>query len=256
MLDRFQQDLTPEVLEYYMVIKDKKVFLPFTNWDPPGGATSGPSAMQLPSKGFLENPDNSGKNNFCGTTGKNCSFFINTGWWTGTHLAPTLDHYKTYSGIMGDQLGMFLWGPFMYPSGGDYSKPHPYEDPQTTLKLALDPSYAEFMYDHALLNYVKQYNATAGAVGSTTPGYLPYSNIFSCKMGFSKQMLVNFLKDCEAHNDSLGVCRVDSWNDFGDVSVIAPAFFCGRAGDPTFEPFEFLEAIRDHVMGNYDSVLV
>jgi hypothetical protein len=68
-------------------------------------------------------------------------------------------------------------------------------------------------------------------------------------------MMVNFLKDCEAHHESLGVCRVDSWNDFGDVSVVAPSFFCGRAGTPKFEPFEFLEAIRDHIMGKSTQAL-
>jgi len=249
MLDKLQEELTPEVLDYYMVIKGKKAILPFTNFEP-SERVAGPGAMQLPSKDFLENPDNSGKNSFCGTNGKNCSFFINTGWWGGTHLAPTIDHYREYSGISGDQLGLFLWGPFMYPFGGNATNPHRYEDPQQTLKLALDPDYAKNMYDNALLNYIEQYRATAGAVGSTTPGYLPYSNTFSCKVGFSKEMMVNFLKDCEARSDTLGVCRVDSWNDFGDVSVIAPSFFCGRAGDPKFEPFEFLDAIRDHVMGN------
>merc|ERR1712216_84277 len=145
---------------------------------------------------------------------------------------------------------MFLWGPFSYPSGEDASNPHPYSDPQTTLKLALDPNWAKVMYDNVLIDKINKYSTKAGAVGSTTPGYLPYSNSFSCKIGFKKEMMVNFLKDCEAQSETLGACRVDSWNDFGDVSVVAPSFFCGRAGDPTFEPFEFLEAIRDHVMGN------
>merc|ERR1712176_1282405 len=86
MLNRFQEDLTPEVLEYYMVIKGKKVFLPFTNFDPPG-AERGEGAMQLPSKDFLENRQNIAKNTFCGRTGKDCSLLINTGWWVGTRLA-------------------------------------------------------------------------------------------------------------------------------------------------------------------------
>jgi hypothetical protein len=171
MLQKFQENLTPEVLMYYMVIKGKKVLLPFTTFESPGTAV-GTGGMQLPSKSFLQDPQNTAKNMFCGTSGKNCSFFLNTGWSWGARMGPTISHYKDYSGIEADQLGMFLWGPFMYPIGGNSKEAHPYEDPQQTLKLALDRKWSQNMYDKVLLNYVN--SRSCGIDHSWLPAVLEY----------------------------------------------------------------------------------